>query len=105
MKTNPDADYGFARAPDQAFDAVMRVWERRKKEGLTQAQLASAIGRDPAWVSRYFRGPGNWTLRTAGAFVAGMNGELEITAHPLEEPIQSPTNYDAYLEYKGIAEE
>jgi hypothetical protein len=99
MKKNSDADYGFARARDLAFDAVMRLWEIRKKEGLTQAQLAASIGRDPGWVSRYLRGPGNWTLRTVGAFVVGLSGEIEISAHPLEEAISPARNYDAYEGY------
>jgi hypothetical protein len=100
MTRNSDSDYGFARARDQAFDAVIRLWERRKKEGLTQAQLAAAMGRDSGWVSRHLRGPGNWTLRTVGAFVAGLQGELEIAAYPLEEPLQPLSNFDAYLGYQ-----
>jgi hypothetical protein len=99
MKRNTNFDYGFARTRDIAFDAVMRLWDRRKAEGLTKAQLARNIGRDPAWVSRYLRGPGNWTLKTVGAFVVGLNGEVEINAHGLEDPIHPITNYDAYMEY------
>ena len=91
--------YGYARARDLAFDAVCGLWRRRRSEGMTQKELADRIGRDPAWVSRYLQGPGNWTLRTIGAFVEALRGEIEINIHVAEEPIRGGRNSDAYSGY------
>jgi transcriptional regulator with XRE-family HTH domain len=91
--------YGFARVRDTAFDAVNALWKRRKAGGMTQKDLADRIGRDPGWVSRNLRGPGNWTLRTIGAFIVALNGEAEITIFGLEDTPHYPKNADAYSGY------
>lgn len=78
-------NYGFARVRDIAFDSVQALWRIRKIAGVTQSQLAAAIGKDEAWVSRNLRGPGNWTLRTLGAFIEALDGEIEITITPHED--------------------
>ncbi len=93
------ADYGFARARDLAFDAVQSLWRKRQQSGMKQMDIAIALGRDPAWVNRVLRGPGNWTLRTIGELMEALNGELEISAHGLEEAISPAPNYDAYVDY------
>lgn len=94
------ATFGFARLRDLAFDAVQSLWRRRQAAGMTQAQLAQAIGKDTGWVSRNLRGPGNWTMKTIGAFVIGLNGEIEISVHALEDPLPIRSNYDAYCGYE-----
>jgi transcriptional regulator with XRE-family HTH domain len=94
--------YGFARVRDIAFDAVRELWHRRQAGGMSQQDFAARIGRDPAWVSRSLRGPGNWTLRTIGAFVAGLDGEIEITVNGLEDPIHDRRNTDAYSGYEPL---
>lgn len=88
--------YGLARARDKAFDAVRRLWDLRQSEGLTQADLAARLEKDEGWVSKQLRSPGNWTLKTFGALVEGLKGEADIQALPLEYPITSRSNYDAY---------
>jgi len=93
------ANYGFAKVRDLAFDAVRALWRRRNKEGMNQSELASAIGRDPAWVSRNLRAPGNWTLRTLGEFVEGLDGDIEIIVRANEDVSAHRKNYDAYSEY------
>lgn len=96
------AEYGAERIRNDAFDQVLRLWDRRKSEGWTQRRLADAIGRDPGWVSRNLSAPGNWTLRTIGAFVQGLNGEAFLHIYPLEES-KTRQNFDAYDGY-GIAQ-
>jgi transcriptional regulator with XRE-family HTH domain len=93
------AEYGAERIRNEAFEQVCLLWERRKAEGWTQKQLADEIGRDPGWVSRNLSAPGNWTVRTIGAFVQGLNGEAEMKVAALEDPVDTPTNYDAYDGY------
>jgi transcriptional regulator with XRE-family HTH domain len=100
MTPNERADYGFARVRDAAYDAVMDLWRRRKAEGMTQAQLADALGGDTGWLSRNLKGPGNWTLRTVGRFVEALNGEVELKVHGLEDPLPVPPNYHAYVRYE-----
>jgi transcriptional regulator with XRE-family HTH domain len=95
--------YGVERARSIAFDAVYKLWLRREAEGMTQADLARAIGRDEAWVSRTLSGPGNWTIKTIGTLVQGLNGELEITVHAMEDPVPD-AGPDAYERYLGKPE-
>ncbi|MCV0385646.1 MAG: helix-turn-helix domain-containing protein [Nitrobacter sp.] len=101
MTPDQRADYGFARVRDAAYDAVMDLWRRRKAEGMTQSQLADALGGDTGWLSRNLRGPGNWTLRTVGRFVEALNGEIELKIHGLEDPLSAPPNYHAYIGYEA----
>ena len=95
------ADYGVARFRDLVFDAVLTLWRRRQTEGWTQKRVAEAIGRDPAWVSRNLRAPGNWTLQTAGELVQGLRGEAQVIVAALEDPLQFTSNHDAYNAYDG----
>ncbi len=90
------SDYGYARVRDAAFDAVHALWRQRKAEGMEQKDVAARIGCSPSRLNRTLRGPGNWTLRTFGELVEGMNGEAEIRVVAMEEPVPVPTNYDAY---------
>ena len=101
MDLRDSLNYGFERARSVAFDAVYALWLRRQAEGMTQADLAKAIGRDEGWVSRTLSGPGNWTLRTIGTLVQGLNGELDITVHAMEDPIPDQSRPDAYERYLG----
>jgi hypothetical protein len=96
------AEYGVARFRDQIFDAVTALWRRRKNEGWTQKQVADAIGRDPGWVSKNLRAPGNWTSKTAGELIQGLNGEAEVYVYAFEEAPQMPRNYDAYDGYLSV---
>ncbi|MDA8051134.1 MAG: hypothetical protein M0002_14230 [Rhodospirillales bacterium] len=93
------AEYGVVRVRDQAFDAVLALWRKRSAAGLTQKALADAIGRDRAWVSKNLRAPGNWTLRTFGELVQGLNGEVEIKLAGSEDAVVQPANYYAYDGY------
>ncbi len=92
-------DYGVARLRDQAFDAIGALWRRRQSEGWTQKRVADAIGRDPAWVSRTLRAPGNWTLRTIGELIQALDGESEITITPLEAPLEGRPKDHAHIGY------
>jgi len=93
------AEYGLAQVRDVAFDAFLRMWRYRQSQGWTQKRLADNIGRDKATVSKYLRGPANWTMRTLGELVQGLEADVQITIEPLEEPSQDGANYDAYDEH------
>ena len=94
-------EYGFLRVRDAAFDAVCTLWKRRQDEGMTQAQIASAIDGDTGWVSKNLRGPGNWTMKTFGAFVEALNGEVQISIRAMEDRLPVLTNYHAYVDYES----
>lgn len=93
------ADYGFARVRDVAFDAIHQLWQRRRRDGMKQKDIAQAIGRDPGWVSRKLSAPGNWTLRSLGELAEALNGEVEIVIHGTEDPPALRHNYHAYVGY------
>lgn len=90
------AVFGYGKVRNAAFQAVQNLWRRRKAQGMTQLQLGQKVGIDPARVSKYLSGPGNWTLRTIGAFAEALDGEIEITIHAMEDPLPVPKNYAAY---------
>lgn len=99
MSPEDRATFGYAKVRNAAFQAVQKLWRRRKAKGMTQLQLGERIGKDPARVSKYLSGPGNWTLRTFGELVEALDGEAEIIVHGIEDPPAVPVNYHAYVGY------
>jgi transcriptional regulator with XRE-family HTH domain len=98
------AEYGAVRLRDQAFDAIKKLWERRCEEGITQKELAERIGMDTGRLSKVLRGPGNWTLRTIGALVQGLRGEIDFNVSAVEDGVETPANLDAYTGYRLVGE-
>lgn len=94
------ADYGFARIRDVAFDSIRALWNRRQKEGMKQIDVAKSIGRDAAWINRKLQAPGNWTFRTFAELAEGLNGEVEIFVHAMEDQVWPVPNYHAYAGYE-----
>jgi transcriptional regulator with XRE-family HTH domain len=99
LAKNELADYGLAQVRDAAFEAFLQMWRYRQADGWTQKRLAQNIGRDKATVSKYFRGPANWTMRTLGELVQGLEADVRIIIEPLEESNSDGSNYDAYDEF------
>jgi transcriptional regulator with XRE-family HTH domain len=97
--------FGFARVRDKAFASVRDLWSRRQTEGMTQADLAARLGKDPAWVSRKLSGPTNWTLRTLGDLTDALDGEVEIKILDIHSQAVERSNYDAYVEYQAICQD
>lgn len=84
----------FLRVRDAAFDAITALWKLRRAQGMTQKDIAKALDRDPAWVSRNLAGPANWTLKTFGELLEALDGHAAIAAVPLESVPQG--NFDIY---------
>lgn len=99
LEADEVGDYGLARVRDVAFDAVCHLWRRRKAEGMTNRDLAAKTGRDPATISRNLRAPGNWTFRTFGELIQGLNGNVRIIVDAVEDSVHDTSNYDAYDDY------
>ena len=95
-------ELGAERAKMLAFTSVLKLWRRRKEEGLSQADIAKAIGKDEGWVSRNLKGPKNWTIKTLGEFAEALNGDLEIQVLAGEDVAlrESKHNWHAYTEYE-----
>ncbi len=91
-------NFGFARVRDIAYDAVQDLWQRRKAEGWTQVQVAENLNRDTGWLSKHLKGSGNWTFRTFGTLVQGLNGTVEIVVHAAEDTNPN-CNYNPYSNY------
>ena len=79
------------------------------KSGMTKAEFARRIGRDPAQITRWLANPGNWELDTISDFLLGISGgEFEPKiSYPAEAKIQDQegpdwlTSDDSMLESMG----
>ncbi len=61
------------RQRNAVFQAVLAFFaEKAEKEGLTKRELARRLGKDPAQITRWFAGPGNWTLDTVSDLLLAM---------------------------------
>ncbi len=87
-------DLNIARVRDALFDGVYQLWRKRKKQGLTQKDLATELGRDAAWVSRNLAGPRNWTVKTVAEMLMALDGKIEVEVTPREA--QPQQNFDYY---------
>ena len=79
-----DAEYRQARAEIAQVDAVMRQLDAlREASGISKAELARLIGRNPSTVRRLFTAEVNPELKTIAAIASVLDARLEITS---EEP-------------------
>ena len=74
--------YLTAAAQDGAYDTVLRIFlgESARDPRITRAFLARRTGMNPAQVTRYLGGPGNWTLETYAKLLAAMGYVPKIEA-------------------------
>jgi hypothetical protein len=77
--------YFRARLQDRIYDMIVREFLRKEEaKEMTRSSLANRIDKDPAQITRYLAGPGNWTLDTVSDFMLGIcAAELEIGLRPL----------------------
>ena len=92
-------DYGQVRVRDQAFNAVQKLWRRRKAAGMKQSDLAAKLNWDPAVVSKKLSGPANWTFKTFGALVEALDGEADIDIFGKEDVVTELRNHRAYDDF------
>ena len=82
-------------AQNVAHSAVLDLLERRVREdGLTRAQLARTIGRDPSLITRWLGSPGNWTFATLGLLMGAMGHLPTIGAQSVEDIVPSKNYYN-----------
>ena len=84
--------YGAARIRNAAFAEIIALWRKRKSQGMKQKEFAKRLDRDTGWLSKELRGPGNWRLKTIGAMVEALDGEIEIRVYDINDRALSREN-------------
>jgi transcriptional regulator with XRE-family HTH domain len=70
--------YFRARLKHRIFSLIIKEF---KKSGLSQADLARRLDKEPAQLSRLFSGPGNLTIETVSDILFAINGrELSVSS-------------------------
>lgn len=87
---------GAERARHVAYEAIIDLWLKRQAEGLRKKDIATALSKHPAWVTRALAGPANWQIETLGALVEALNGVMEISVTPVEDVHLG--NFDFYAD-------
>jgi hypothetical protein len=81
-----DIFYFRYRFRNRVFQSVMAYFASQAKgHQLTRANIAAALGKDPAQITRWFSGPGNWTLDTVSDLLLAMNAEMSDDILPFHE--------------------
>jgi DNA-binding XRE family transcriptional regulator len=74
------AEYERARTEIRQVDEVMRTLDSlRESAGITKAEMARRIGKDPASVRRLFSSESNPELKTIVAMAAALNAKIQIS--------------------------
>jgi len=83
-------EYEAARRQIDQVDAVVRALDQLRMEaGLSKAELARRIGRNPAAVRRLFSSRANPEMGTIAAIAAALDAEIKIVPNaPGHEPVR-----------------
>lgn len=77
--------YFRQRLKNRLFQSIVAFFaEKAEKEELTKRDLALSLGKDPAQITRWLSGPGNWTLDTVSDLLLAMDSELDLRVEPLD---------------------
>jgi ribosome-binding protein aMBF1 (putative translation factor) len=81
LKEDPEfrAEFGRQRRQIAQIDAVVRqLDDLREKAGMSKAELARAIGKEPSTVRRFFTADVNPELRTVAAIADVLDAEVAV---------------------------
>lgn len=84
LKEDPQFLEEFERQRRQIaqIDAVVRqLDELRKEAGMSKAELARAIGKEPSSIRRFFTAPVNPELKTVAAIADVLGARVEVVSH------------------------
>jgi hypothetical protein len=73
--------YFRERQRDRIYDLIMDLFlKRNKADGLTKADIARIINKNPSQITRWFSNPSNWTLDTISDLMLAISkGEIEFS--------------------------
>lgn len=84
--TPRDIFYFRQRQKSKVFHSVLASFvELAKSKGLTKKELAKRLNKDPAQLTRWFSGPGNWTLDTISDLLLAMGAEMKHEIVPIND--------------------
>lgn len=97
--------YFRERQKNKVFAEVMAFFEKMAIDhNLSKKDLASALGKDPAQITRWLSGPSNWTLDTVSDLLLAMNAEMDHKAHSLRNDEAKPKKPVVVLSRHGEAD-
>ncbi len=71
---------------NRVYQSVMAYFAAcAERDGLTKARIAALLQRDPASITRWLSGPGNWTLDTVSDLLLAMNAEMSNEVIPFAD--------------------
>ena len=85
LKEDPEfrAEYRRHRRAVAQVDAVVRQLDRlRERAGLSKAELARQVGKDPASIRRLFTAEVNPELKTVVAVASVLGAEIKVVSRP-----------------------
>ena len=84
--TEREIFYFRQRYRNRVFQSVIAFFATQAEEtGLTKRELARRLAKDPAQITRWFSGPGNWTLDTVSDLLLAMGAEMGHAIVPLDD--------------------
>ena len=86
-------EYQRARAEIAQVDTVMRQLDAlREASGVSKAELARLIGKNPSTVRRLFTSEVNPELKTIAAMASALGARIEVTSEELPTPRSRKTS-------------
>lgn len=74
-----DYVYFRQRQKNKVFQSVAAFFAKQAEErGLTKKELARLLDKDPAQITRWLSGPGNWELDTISDLLLAMGAEMDF---------------------------
>lgn len=81
-----DVFYYRARQKNRIFDELVTYFARRaEQDGITKAEIARKLKRDPAQVTRWLSQPSNLTLDTISDLLLALDAEMDCEVAPFEQ--------------------
>lgn len=92
--------YLRARAKRHAYELVIK---ELRASGISRAELARRLGKDPSRVSKMLGGPGNWTIATESDLLFAISGAVPTFGieRPLDRPARNYGGAAAALAYQA----
>jgi hypothetical protein len=98
-----DVAYYKQRQRNRVFSEMVRFFAEEAEQGrITKKELAEAIGKDPAQISRWFAAPSNFELDTLSELLLPMGAEMDHRIVRFSE--RSKPNYAHPLVAKNVVQ-